>query len=79
MGGLIAKLWSAHYATAKCPNGDTPNIKEIAFVATPHLGAPKAIKAVASGYNILFDELGGLTHYFGMWERKNILFSINEA
>jgi pimeloyl-ACP methyl ester carboxylesterase len=79
MGGLVAKMWAAHFATAQCPNGAAPDVQEIAFVATPHLGAPKAIKAIASGYNILFDELDGIGHYFGYFERKFVLDNINDA
>ena len=85
MGGLIANIWAAKYATVQCPVGEKPGVKEIAFVATPHLGAPKAIKAVTSGYNILFDELDDsiMQQFFLGWferfERNHILSAINNA
>ena len=57
MGGLVTKVWAARHAKEPCANGKEPVVAQIVFVATPHLGSPKAIKAIAQGYNILFDEL----------------------
>ncbi len=82
MGGLMTKIWAARYAKQACSNGRMPSVSEIVFVATPHLGSPKAIKAVVEGYNLLFDELNGLTKHFtwfGVWERKYLLDAINAA
>jgi pimeloyl-ACP methyl ester carboxylesterase len=60
MGGLMTKVWAARHAKEPCADGKDPGVKQIVFVATPHLGSPKAIKAIAEGYNIVFDELAGL-------------------
>jgi pimeloyl-ACP methyl ester carboxylesterase len=79
MGGLMTKIWAARYGKQPCSNGSRPEISQIVFVATPHLGSPKAIKAVVDGYNILFDELTGLKRYLGWWERNYLLDSINAA
>ncbi|WP_315758916.1 MULTISPECIES: lipase/acyltransferase domain-containing protein [unclassified Bradyrhizobium] len=79
MGGLMTKIWAARYAKQPCSNGSLPEVSQIVFVATPHLGSPKAIKAVVDGYNILFDELTGLKRYLGWWERNYLLDSINAA
>jgi hypothetical protein len=80
MGGLIVKLWAAHYATQPCPSGALPKVSEIAFVATPFLGAPKAVKAIVKGYNLMFDESGGLaTYFFSFVERNYALYQINDA
>ena len=79
MGGLMTKIWAARYGKEPCSNGKMPSVAQIVFVATPHLGSPKAIKAVAEGYNILFDELTGLKRYLGWWERNYLLEGINQA
>jgi pimeloyl-ACP methyl ester carboxylesterase len=79
MGGLITKIWAARYSQAACPNGKQPEVTEIVFVATPHLGSPKAIKAIAEGYDILFDELSGLSRFLGWYERNYILDAVNNA
>ncbi|KJC51100.1 hypothetical protein UP09_03415 [Bradyrhizobium sp. LTSP885] len=79
MGGLMTKIWAARHAKEPCANGKTPDVTQIVFVATPHLGSPKAIKAVAEGYNILFDELTGLRKYLGWFERNYLLDAINQA
>ena len=79
MGGLVTKVWAARHAKESCADGKKPDVKQIVFVATPHLGSPKAIKAVAEGYNILFDELTGLRRYLGRWERNYVLDAINQA
>lgn len=79
MGGLLTKVWAARHAKEPCSNGKMPSVTQIVFVATPHLGSPKAIKAFAEGYNILFDELTGLKRYLGWWERNYLLDAINQA
>jgi pimeloyl-ACP methyl ester carboxylesterase len=79
MGGLMTKIWAARYAKEACGDGKIPSVSQIFFVATPHLGSPKAIKAIAEGYNILFDELVGLKRYLGLWERNYLLDAINQA
>lgn len=79
MGGLLTKVWAARHAKESCPNGKMPEITQIVFVATPHLGSPKAIKAIADGYNIVFDELTGLSRYLGWYERNYVLDAVNEA
>lgn len=79
MGGLLTKVWAARYGKEPCPNGKAPEIAQIVFVATPHLGSPKAIKALAEGYNIIFDELGGVKRYLGFLERNYVLYSVNQA
>lgn len=79
MGGLLTKVWAARYAKERCSNGKEPNVAQVVFVATPHLGSPKAIKALAEGYNIIFDELGGVKRYLGIWERNYVLNSVNQA
>lgn len=79
MGGLVTKVWAARHAKESCADGKKPDVTQIVFVATPHLGSPKAIKAVAEGYNILFDELTGLKQYLGWGERHYVLDSINQA
>jgi pimeloyl-ACP methyl ester carboxylesterase len=79
MGGLMTKVWAARHAKEACADGKKPDVKQIVFVATPHLGSPKAIKAIAEGYNIFFDELTGLKQYLGWWERNYVLDAINQA
>lgn len=79
MGGLMTKVWAARHATQPCANGKSPEVTQIIFVATPHLGSPKAIKALAEGYNILFDELTGLRKYLGWLERHYLVEAINLA
>jgi pimeloyl-ACP methyl ester carboxylesterase len=79
MGGLMTKIWAARYAKQACSNGKMPSVSEIVFVATPHLGSPKAIKAVIEGYNLLFDELTGLRRLLGWWEKNYLLDAINAA
>src|SRR6266849_2213676 len=82
MGGLMAKIWANRYSRADCSNGAKPSVSRFVFVATPHLGAPKTIKAIAQGYNILFDELDGLNRYkswFARFERDYFLDSLNQA
>jgi pimeloyl-ACP methyl ester carboxylesterase len=94
MGGLAAKIWAARYASSICPGGGKPNVREMVFVATPFLGAPKTIKAIDVGYNIFFDELGRLNgsdtnpfstltsnvkSLFGYLERKYPLRAIDDA
>jgi pimeloyl-ACP methyl ester carboxylesterase len=79
MGGLIAKIWAEKYGATACDDGTVPHVREIVFVWTPHLGSPKAIKALADGYNLLFDDLNGLRYYLGWFERNYILTSINQS
>jgi pimeloyl-ACP methyl ester carboxylesterase len=79
MGGLITKVWAARHAKEPCADGKMPDVTQIIFVATPHLGSPKAIKAVAEGYNLLFDELTGLKRYLGWFERNYLLDAVNQA
>jgi pimeloyl-ACP methyl ester carboxylesterase len=79
MGGLMTKIWAARYSQAPCSNGKKPEIARIVFVATPHLGSPKTIKAIAEGYDILFDELTGLGRYLSWYERNYLLDAINKA
>jgi len=79
MGGLLTKVWATRYAKELCSNGKAPDVAQVIFVATPHLGSPKAIKALAEGYNIIFDELGGVKRYLGRWERNYVLDSVNQA
>ncbi|WP_298241637.1 hypothetical protein [uncultured Bradyrhizobium sp.] len=79
MGGLLTKVWASRYARERCADGKAPDVAQIIFVATPHLGSPKAIKALAEGYNIIFDELGGAKRYLGLWERNYVLASVNQA
>lgn len=79
MGGLMTKVWAARHAKEPCPDGKKPDVAQIVFVATPHLGSPAAIKAIAEGYNILFDELTGLKRYLGWLERNYVLDAINQA
>ncbi len=88
MGGLVAKAWAAHHAQTACKEG-LPHVKEIAFVATPHLGAPKAVKAFVVGYNAYFDEIdvihqnnvawGFLKYVAGFVERNYVLEALNSA
>ncbi|VIO79115.1 lipase/acyltransferase domain-containing protein [Bradyrhizobium ivorense] len=79
MGGLLTKVWAARHANELCPSGKRPEVARIVFIATPHLGSPKAIKAVADGYNIMFDELTGLRQYLGYFERNYVLEAVNLA
>jgi len=83
MGGLIAKIWMKDHSSKPCSvDGKSPTTKEVVFVGTPHLGAPKAVKALSKGYNILFGELNtlsGLSGIFGYFERKYLLEAINNA
>jgi pimeloyl-ACP methyl ester carboxylesterase len=81
MGGLVTKVWAARHANEPCSNGEKPEVTQIVFVATPHLGSPKAIKALADGYNILFDELAGLKRRLGLgWLEQNYLLNaVNQA
>ena len=79
MGGLVTKIWAAHYGSQTCPNGAKPSVQEIVFVATPFLGAPKTIKAILVGYDALFDEISGITSYLGWFERNHVLYALNSA
>jgi pimeloyl-ACP methyl ester carboxylesterase len=79
MGGLLTKVWAARHANEPCTSGYKPNVKQMVFVAAPHLGSPKAIKALAVGYNILFDGMTGVSLYLSRFERKHLLAAINEA
>jgi pimeloyl-ACP methyl ester carboxylesterase len=79
MGGLMTKIWAARYGKEPCADGKKPDVAQIIFVATPHLGSPTAIKAIAEGYNFLFDELTGLKRYLGMFERNYLLDAVNQA
>ena len=79
MGELMTKIWAARYAKQACSNGKMPSVSEIVFVATPHLGSPKAIKAVVEGYNLLFDEMTGPKRFLGWWEKNYLLDAINTA
>jgi pimeloyl-ACP methyl ester carboxylesterase len=79
MGGLVSKIWAKRHSQTACSGGMTPRIAHLVFVATPHLGSPKTIKAIAEGYNVLFDELDGLKKYLGFFERNYILPAINAA
>jgi pimeloyl-ACP methyl ester carboxylesterase len=79
MGGLVTKVWAKRHAKEPCTTGEKPEVKQIVFVATPHLGSPKAIKAIAEGYNMLFDELTGFFRILGAMERNTFLLALNQA
>jgi hypothetical protein len=79
MGGLMVKIWAKYYAESACPSGSKPKVSQLIFVATPHLGSPKTIKALVEGYNIYFDELSGLKRYLGWFERNYLLKAVNAA
>jgi pimeloyl-ACP methyl ester carboxylesterase len=49
MGGLVLKQWLREYSNAPCPNGRAIDIKGLAFVGTPHLGAPASIERLIAG------------------------------
>jgi Lecithin:cholesterol acyltransferase len=82
MGGLLTKVWAERYAKEPCADGKPADVAEIVFVATPHLGSPKAINALAEGYNIMFDEPSGFwghLGYLGRFERDYTLSALNQA
>jgi pimeloyl-ACP methyl ester carboxylesterase len=79
MGGIITKVWAARHAKEPCTNGKEPNVTQIIFAATPHLGSPKAVKALAEGYNAFFDELTGFKRYLGYIESNYLLDAVNQA
>jgi hypothetical protein len=79
MGGLILKIWAKYHATQDCFNGAKPAVQRLTFVATPHLGSPKTIKAIADGYNLLFDELDGLKRLIGWFETNYLLAAVNQS
>jgi pimeloyl-ACP methyl ester carboxylesterase len=64
MGGIVLKYWLAkNYHTHLCNNGErldqligSQSVKRVVFVGTPHLGAPKALSALANRYYVLADE-----------------------
>ena len=62
MGGLVLKYWLARDFHASTCDGErldaviTPQlIKHVVFVGTPHLGAPKALGALADRYYLFAD------------------------
>jgi hypothetical protein len=79
MGGLLTKIWAKRYSQEPCSHGRKPEIAQIVFVATPHLGSPKTIKAIAVGYSLLFDDVKGLRGYLNKYETNYLLQAINEA
>jgi Lecithin:cholesterol acyltransferase len=83
MGGLITKVWAKRFSSAECGSAGKPMVKTFVFVATPHLGSPKTIKAITTGYSILFDEISMVERvlpYWARWfEREHLLKNLNEA
>ena len=68
MGGLVLRAWlMKHYGNGRLSCTDEKgatrgleiDVSEIIFAGTPHRGTPKAIKAFAKGYSLMFD--GNLT------------------
>ncbi len=62
MGGLVLKQWFKQHRNATPCAGGPPadlSITDVAFLGTPHLGAPKAIRAFADGYTLYMDEFAG--------------------
>ncbi|MTD95253.1 PQQ-binding-like beta-propeller repeat protein [Hyphomicrobium sp. xq] len=68
MGGLVVKEWFRRYGGmpscrvegANAPQPKPLNIKEVIFLGTPHFGAPKAIKSLASGFTLMAKSFGGM-------------------
>ena len=80
MGGMMTKVWSKRHSHTACSNGAKPDVTRIVFVATPHLGSPKTVKAISQGYNLLFDEIEIVSNrYLRWWEKNYLLDAINRA
>lgn len=79
MGGLMTKVWLKEYSDVACPAGAKPNIKRVIFVATPHLGSPKTIKAILQGYDFLFEETNLLSKPLRYFETNYLLKAFNQA
>ena len=65
MGGIVLKYWfAAKYHSAACgalkidEAVPASSIKHVVFVATPHLGAPKAFSALIENYYLIGDRDG---------------------
>ena len=79
MGGLVVKLWAKRYGAEHCLSNQIPRISKIIFIATPHLGSPKIIKALADGYSLLFDDVNSFNKIVWFFERKYVLDALNDA
>jgi pimeloyl-ACP methyl ester carboxylesterase len=79
MGGLMTKVWLKGHSDVACPNGTKPDVKRVVFVATPHLGSPKTIKAILQGYNYLFEETNVLSRPLGRFATNYLLNAFNQA
>jgi Lecithin:cholesterol acyltransferase len=79
MGGLVAKIWVARFAKTPCENGTAPDVSEIAFVATPHLGAPKTIQTFVEGYAAFFEDLGYISNLFKFYQTNYVFDFLNSA
>lgn len=87
MGGLVVKEWFRRYGgTPKCSvagqaerSPKALNITEVIFLGTPHYGAPKAIKALASGFKLVATDFGGILGMLGgMLDKNTIGAALNQ-
>jgi pimeloyl-ACP methyl ester carboxylesterase len=49
MGGLITKVRAARYAKEPCASGNKPDVRQIVFVAAPHLGLAQGHQGARGG------------------------------
>lgn len=57
MGGLVLKHWLRLYFGKSCGDKPAVNVAQIAFIATPHFGAPKSVQSVFFGEKLFDDPL----------------------
>jgi hypothetical protein len=79
MGGLVLRHWMHSDIHSTCKDGQRPQVRGIAFVATPHAGSAKAVLALMNGYSILFDEWPWPFSELAYIEKKHLLGALNRA
>jgi len=57
MGGLVLKHWLRLYYGKLCGDKPAVNVAQIAFIATPHFGAPKSVQSMFFGEKLFDDPL----------------------
>jgi pimeloyl-ACP methyl ester carboxylesterase len=80
MGGLVVKNWLKDNGALQCEFSQSVKIRKVVFIATPHLGAAKAARAVAEGYNLFLDNSDNLLmNVLGAAVNSIFLSSLNEV
>src|SRR5262249_38791115 len=79
MGGLIVRGWLHRETRVPCKGGAPPDVRGVAFVATPHTGSPKAVLALMRGYSLLFENWPWPFSKLSRFEKQHILGALNRA